>query len=429
MKITETKIKIKDLDKGFNISELVGSDENVMCYDGKLNCRPAYQRNYVYDTEKVKGKNYTKQEEVLNTIFRGYESKTKFPIGVMYWEKMPDGTYQLLDGQQRTLSVLLYRNNNGTYKGKTYSGLQKAERDWFDEYEFVVYVCEQDKEHGQTENQFEAEVLEWFEVINIAGSPLTDQELRNAVYFGEFVSAAKTTFSNPKSDIFKDKYDTEKYITINKAKMNRQEFLERVIKWRSENLNLTVDEYMSNHRNDSSDGDLRNYFFDVLKWAKNTFTEYNEAVLKGLDWGTLYNEYSASFSMDTDSINQKVRELYEDEDVIKKDGIAEYILSGCENESFLNIRQFDKSQKQRAFNLQKGICPLCEDEKKKYPERDIKIQYTLKEMEGDHIIPWSKGGKTDDDNCCMLCKNHNRQKSAAQISWLEDYMRELHKKL
>ena len=104
--------------------------------------------------------------------------------------------------------------------------------------------------------------------------------------------------------------------------MNRQEFLERVIKWRSENLNLTVDEYMSNHRNDSSDGDLRNYFFDVLKWAKNTFTEYNEAVLKGLDWGTLYNEYSASFSMDTDSINQKVRELYEDEDVIKKDGIA-----------------------------------------------------------------------------------------------------------
>lgn len=428
MKITETKIKIKDLDKGFNISELVGSDENVMCYDGKLNCRPAYQRNYVYDTEKVKGKNYTKQEEVLNTIFRGYESKTKFPIGVMYWEKMSDGTYQLLDGQQRTLSVLLYRNNNGTYKGKTYSGLQKAERDWFDEYEFVVYVCEQDKEHGQTENQFEAEVLEWFEVINIAGSPLTDQELRNAVYFGEFVSAAKTTFSNPKSDIFKDKYDTEKYITINKAKMNRQEFLERVIKWRSENLNLTVDEYMSIHRNDSSDGDLRNYFFDVLKWAKNTFTEYNEAVLKGLDWGTLYNEYSASFSMDTDSINQKVRELYEDEDVIKKDGIAEYILSGCENESFLNIRQFDKSQKQRAFNLQKGICPLCEDEKKKYPERDIKIQYTLKEMEGDHIIPWSKGGKTDDDNCCMLCKNHNRQKSAAQISWLEDYMRELHKK-
>ena len=185
---------------------------------------------------------------------------------------------------------------------------------------------------------------------------------------------------------------------------------------------------MSNHRNDSSDGDLRNYFFDVLKWAKNTFTEYNEAVLKGLDWGTLYNEYSASFSMDTDSINQKVRELYEDEDVMNKDGIAEYILSGCENESFLNIRQFDKSQKQRAFNLQKGICPLCEDEKKKYPERDIKIQYTLKEMEGDHIIPWSKGGKTDDDNCCMLCKNHNRQKSAAQISWLEDYMRELHKK-
>lgn len=427
MKITETKILIKDLAKGFDVSLFSGSNEDVMCYDNKLNCRPAYQRNYVYQDEKVKGKSITKQEQVLNTIFRGYRSKTKFPLSIMYWEKCPDGTFQILDGQQRTLSALLFKENHGTWNGRQYTGLQPAEKEWFDNYPFTVYICEQDIKNGQTQAEFEAEILDWFEVINIAGSPLTDQELRNATYFGKWVSSIKKYFSNTESVIFRDEYETEKYISINKGKMNRQEFLETVLEWRCENLGISIDEYMSQHRNDMMDTDLFTYFVNMLSWVKSTFTKYNKDVLYGQNWGHLYNVYHENFVVDNEKINAEIDRLYNDDEIAKEDGIVEYILSGDEKK--LQFRKFDDVIRRTVYTLQKGNCPLCEEEAKMYPEKNINPHFkSHKDMEADHIIPWSKGGKTDDvKNCCMLCKNHNLHKSAYQVNWLEEHMKKLWK--
>lgn len=424
MKITKCEIKIGDLCKSFDISLYSGSDEDVMCYDGKLNCRPAYQRNYVYDG-KAKGSDKTKAEQVLDTIFKGYRSRTIFPLSIMYWQKMEDGTYQIIDGQQRTLTVLLYHEGGKTlYDGKMFVGLQPAEKEWFENYPFTVYICEKDE--NQTEAEFEAEVLEWFTVINIAGVPLTDQELRNATYFGPWVSAIKGKFSNDKSEIFKEQYKTESYIKIDKSKMNRQEFLERVLLRRAQNFGMSIEEYMSIHRNDPTDTDLFNYFVTVLNWVKEHFTEYNKDVLYGQEWGRLYNTYHETFNLSKEEVNAKINELVEDDEVEKNDGIVEYILSGYQ-EKFLHLRAFDEKTRKRVFLLQGKKCPLCEDEKRKNPDLDIQVEYdTYKKMEADHLIPWRDGGRTDDErNCCMLCPTHNKHKSADQIRWLNEYMKTL----
>lgn len=420
MKITESKIKIKDISKGFDISKYSGSDEDVYCYDNKLNCRPAYQRNFVYnDIEK---------ERVIDTIFKGYSAKQQFPLNIIYWAKMSDGTYQLLDGQQRTLSILLFRNGKDTARidgiEKMFTGLGTSYKEWFDNYELTVYICE--AEDGTTDKRFEDEILEWFQIINIAGSPLTTQELRNATYFGPWVSDAKKDFSNEKSKIFREEYDVEKYFAIPKGKMNRQGFLEIVLKWKSDAEGMSIDTYMSKQRNQKHATDLFNYFIDVLNWVKDTFTLYHKDVLYGRDWGRLYNTYHDSFNMSSDDVNKEIQRLYDDDEINKKDGIVEYILSG-KDEKYLSFRKFDESTKKATYKLQNGICPICEEKQKQNPSVSIQIQHDYTKMEGDHIIPWSQGGKTIEENCCMLCKSHNGQKSDKEIMWLKDYMSNLRK--
>lgn len=420
MKITETRIPIRELNKGFDKAKYSGSDENIYCYNGKLNCRPSYQRNFVYTQDK--------QEKVIDTIFKGEKSKTQFPLSIMYWTKTEDGNYEILDGQQRTLTVLLYLNQSFIWNGKLAAGLDQASKEWLNNYEFTVYICE--KDDNQTRAEFEKEILEWFEVINIAGEPLTNQELLNAIYSGSWVADIKKYFSNEHSEIFKEKYGTEKYFKIKPNDMNRQEFLEKIIKWRISELNIKVEEYMSSHRQDLRDNDLIDYFLRVLNWIKNTFTNYDKEILLGQDWGRLYNQYHKNFENLTDEqkerINKTIQEIKNDDDIDKKDGVIEYILSG-KDPKFLSFRAFDSSIKKQRYSSQKGICPLCEQEQKINPNKQIKIHYDFKEMEGDHIIPWSKGGKTIYENCCMLCKKHNKFKSNDEIDWLFDYINNLNK--
>lgn len=422
MKITETRISIKDLAKGFDLSLYNGSDEDIFCYDGRLNCRPSYQRNFCYTQEK--------EEKVLDTIFKGEQSKTQFPLSIMYWAKTENGNFEILDGQQRTLTVLLYLNAGFTWHGKQYNGLEPASKNWLNNYEFTIYICERDD--NQTVEEFEKEVLEWFQVINIAGEPLTNQELKNAVYSGPWVADIKRYFSNEKSEIFKERYGTEKYFKVKSGdkNLNRQNFLEKVLKWRIAELNIGIDEYMSSHRQDIRDNDLIDYYSRVLNWIKNTFTNYDKDILSRQDWGRLYNQYHKNFenlaSDQKEDINKIIEEIKDDDEIIKKEGAIEYILSGKDSR-YLQFRTFDDKTKKQIYNLQKGYCPLCLEEQKKYPEKQIKAHYELKEMEADHIIPWSKSGKTEPDNCCMLCKKHNNIKSADEVNWLADYMKKLRK--
>lgn len=281
-----------------------------------------------------------------------------------------------------------------------YVGLQQAEKDWFNNYEFTIYICE--KDDNQTEQQFEAEVLEWFDVINIAGEPLTPQELRNATYFGSWVSAIKEKFSNVQ--IFKEKYNVEKYIKFDKQKMNRQEFLETVLKWRSDSLGKTVEEYMSEHRADPTDTDLFNYFVGILNWTKETFPTYRPET-KRSDWGYLYNKYHDKTPADAD---KKTCDLFAYKDEIDNPNlIYEAVLSG--NMNLLNSRTFDKnkfkSDFKRIYEAQHHLCPYC------------KKEFELNKLEADHIKPWSKGGTTTVDNLQLLCKTCNIKKSNYDSSY------------
>lgn len=415
MKIIQQKVKLGEIVKGFNKSQYTASKNDIYCFDGKLNCRPAYQRNYVY-----KGK---EKAAVINTIMKGYESRSQFPLSIMYWALKEDGKYELLDGQQRILSICLFRwgeavNIDG--KPIQWGSFEQSEKDWFNNYELDVYICVDDQDDI---HRFEADLKDWFQVINTNGMQLTEQEKRNAIYYGPWLSDAKRLFSNDTSELFKEGKRSEKYIiTPKKDDFNRQLFLEKVLGWRAKSLNTTIDGYMSSERDKANARDLDTYYNDVLYWVEEMFPEYHE-ILKRDDWGTLYNEYYGKVTLDVDERKRLLKELMDDIDVVKKNLIVKYILSNKTTK--LEIRGFDDSIRERTHALQGGECPLCINEQALYPEKEIKTKHKLKEMEADHVIPWAKGGHTVESNCCMLCGRHNKQKSADEIAWLEHYMEKL----
>ena len=239
----------------------------------------------------------------------------------------------------------------------------------------MVYIC----------SGTDSEKLEWFKTINIAGEKLTEQELRNAVYSGSWVSDAKRYFSKNSRPKIGDEY------LIGTA--NRQEYLETAIDWISKG-NIVV--YMANHQHDPTAIEIWNYFQAVIGWTKATFPNYRKE-MKGIAWGLLYNEFKDQ-KLDPKKLEKQISELMQDEDVSNKKGIYEYILTG--KERHLNIRAFTDNQKREAYERQKGICPVCTE------------HYEISGMEGDHITPWHLGGKTSAENCQMLCKDDNRRKSA-----------------
>ena len=368
MKIELHDIKIKDI---FNCYQ--DSQENgVVGFGGKLNIRPAFQREFVY---KEKQRN-----AVIETVLKG------FPLNVMYWAETESGDYELLDGQQRTISICQYLNGDYSLHEKYFHSLPSDIREQIGNYELKVYICK----------GTESEKLDWFKIINIAGVKLTEQELRNAIYTGEWLTDAKRYFSKNGCVAYKI---GNKYLN---GECNRQDYLETAISWLASVEHKTIEDFMSEHQHDSHATPLWQYFQNVINWVESIFPHYRKE-MKGLEWGLLYNVYGQK-NYNPQELEKRIVELMQDDDVTKRSGIYEYLLSG--NEKHLNIRAFTDNEKRQVYERQQGICPHCVKE-----HRD-KTHYEIEEMEADHITPWCEGGKTDIANCQMLCREHNRMKSS-----------------
>lgn len=358
MKIELKEIPISDVVKGYKDS----NEDGVVGYGGLLNIRPKYQREFVYKDKQ--------RDSVIETI------KKNFPLNVMYWVKNEDNTYEVLDGQQRTISICQYVDGTFSLNSMYFHNLTDIEQAQILDYKLMVYFCEgNDKEK-----------LDWFKTINIAGEKLTDQELRNAIYTGTWLTDAKRYFSKNGCVAYQIGHT---YLT---GTAIRQDYLETAISWIN---NGNVEDYMSVHQHVPNANELWLYFKNVIEWINVTFPKYRKE-MKGVNWGSLYNQYKSNI-FDAKLLEEEITKLMQDEDVTKKSGIYEYVLT--RKEKYLNIRAFTEKQIRESYERQKGICVKCNK------------HYELHEMEADHITPWHLGGKSNAENCQMLCKNDNRIKS------------------
>ena len=358
MKIQLKEIPVRDVAQNFVNNE----EEGVIGYGSKLNIRPKYQREFIYKDAQ--------RDAVIDTV------RKSFPLNVMYWVANEDGTYEVLDGQQRTISLCQYVAGDFSVDYQYFHNLTHEEQEQILDYKLMVYFCEGD----------DREKLEWFKTINIAGEKLTDQELRNAIYTGTWLTDAKRYFSRSNGAAYNLAKDY-----VNGSPI-RQDYLETVIKWISSG---NIEQYMSKNQHTQNANELWMYFQNVISWTSLTFSHYRRE-MKGVDWGTLYNSYKDT-SYDTDVIESEIAQLMMDEDVTKKSGIYPYILT--RHEKYLSIRAFTDNMKRESYERQGGLCPMCGN------------HFDLSEMEADHISPWSEGGKTSAENCQMLCREDNRRKS------------------
>ena len=377
---TFKQITIADLFNGFVNNEEEGVYTHIRI-DGELiktNIRPPYQREFVYSDDK--------RNKVIETLSRN------LPLGVVYLAKNSDGTMEVIDGQQRIMSICKYLNGDFSVNGiadflneKTFNcELHKNTaiyKQIMSYNNLLAYIVEGDDD----------EKLEWFRTINISGEKLTDQELLNANYTGEWLCSAKRKFSKTNCVAFK------KGNKLVNGRPIRQDYLETALSWISGGKE-NIQEYMGNHYQDENAEPLWDYFVEVIEWVEKTFTYRKE--MKGIDWGKLYREYG-KVDYNVAELEEKVKALMADDDVNSKKGIYEYVLSNCskDKERHLSIRKFSNKDKRTAYEKQNGICPICGK------------HHEIEEMEGDHIVAWSKGGKTTIDNLQMLCKKCNREKS------------------
>lgn len=360
MDIELHEISIREISDGY----VNDDEEGVTGFHGKLNIRPKYQREFVYKDKQ--------RDAVIETIRKG------FPLNVMYWVKNTDGTFEMMDGQQRTISFCEYVAGNFSLNFQYFHNLEEDEKEQILNYKVMIYFCEgTDKEK-----------LEWFKTINIAGEKLYDQELRNAIYTGTWLSDAKRHFSKSGCPAYNLASDYVKGSPI------RQDYLETAISWIG-NGDGEIEKYMAENQHEPNSNELWLYFQSVINWVKATFPKYRKE-MKGIPWGILYNEFKDE-RLNSKTLEEEITELMLDEEVTKKSGIYQYVLT--RNEKFLNLRSFTDKQKREAFERQNGICPICEK------------QFEIDEMEADHITPWHEGGKTIEDNCQLLCKEDNRRKS------------------
>lgn len=358
MKIELKEITVRELTNGF----VDNNEEGVRGYGGRLDIRPPYQREFIYKDKQ--------RNAVINTV------QNNFPLNVMYWAVREDGNFEVIDGQQRTISVCQYVNGDFSFNSLYFHNLPDDKQEQILNYPLMVYQC----------TGTDSERLDWFRTINIAGEKLTEQELRNAVYSGPWVTDSKRYFSKTGCAAYGLASDY-----VNGSPI-RQDYLETVIEWISEG---NIEQYMGVHQHDENASPLWSYFQQVIAWVKATFPRYRKE-MKGIDWGTLHRKYKES-SFDTDKLEAEIARLMMDDDVTKKSGIYYYVLT--REEKHLNIRAFTANQRREAYERQKGKCPVC------------KKAYDISDMEADHITPWHEGGRTEAMNCQMLCKEDNRRKS------------------
>ena len=377
MKIDMIHVPVRELVEAYREDD---ATSRVVAWGGKLDVRPEFQREFVYNDKQ--------QEAVIHTVLNG------FPLNIMYFVDRKDGAYEVLDGQQRIISICRFALNKfsvpipaatGGVNPVNYPNLFDEQKEQFLNYQLQVYICEgTDKEK-----------LDWFQIINIAGEQLETQEIRNAIYHGKWLTDAKSLFSRRNCAAYKNygKYMNGDYI--------RQKYLETAFLWAADAEGIsgkdTAAEYMRTHRHDDNADALWKYFEDVFKWVSRVFGKYDKT-MKGLAWGLFYNRHKDD-NLDPAELQREIRRLMADREVQKKSGVYEYLLTG--EEKFLNLRQFDDDEKRTMYERQNGMCALCGK------------PFDISEMHGDHVKPWSKGGKTSLENGQMLCKICNLKKSNA----------------
>jgi len=378
-----TDFTVKDICDGFVYNELEG--RGLFGLSGKLTIQPEYQRNYIYADGK-------KDVAVIESLLKGY------PLGLIYFNKINDDQLEVLDGQQRITSFGRYVTNKFAVKDENgmeqyFSGLASDKQQRILETKLLIYECQ----------GTESEIKEWFKTINIAGIPLNEQELLNAIFSGPYVTLAKEEFSNTQNS------NLQKWSAYVSGSANRQDFLKTALSWVSKD---NISDYMSRHRYDNNINELKTYFSTVIDWVSTTFIDV-ENEMCGLEWGRLYETYKRQ-PYDPTKVSELVQKLYADPYVKNRKGIFEFILGGLKNTKLLDIRVFDDATKRATYSKQTveatqndvSNCPLCaigHDSNKK------RI-WKLTEMDADHVTAWSKGGATTASNCQMLCKTHNRAK-------------------
>ena len=355
------EITIRDIFNGY----VDNAENGVIGYGGKLNIRPAFQREFVYKDKQ--------RDAVIETVLKG------FPLNVMYWSASGNDGYELLDGQQRTVSICQYVNGDFSINSsvtdnmpKNFNSLTIADKEKILNYKLFIYVCDgTDKER-----------LDWFKIINIAGEKLTEQELRNATYTGEWLTSAKKYFSKSGCPAYAI---ANKYVN---GVLNRQDYLETALKWIADKEGITIEEYMLAHQNDTHATPLWQYFESVINWVKNIFYNYRRE-MKGVEWGCLYNKYGLNV-YNPQELEDKICLFMQDDDVQKRSGIYEYLLSG--KEKCLNIRAFTENDKRAVYEQQRHQCADCGQE------------FAIEETEAHHKVRWADGGHTTRDNCVVLCR-------------------------
>jgi len=376
-------ITVKDICEGFIYNELEG--KGLFGLSGKLTIQPEYQRNYIYADGK-------KDVAVIESILKGY------PLGLIYFVKVNDDKFEVLDGQQRITSFGRFVTKKFAIKDENgmeqyFDSIAADKRTKILESELLIYECE-----GE-----ESEIKEWFKTINIAGVPLTNQELLNAIYSGPFVTLGKEEFSNSQNS------NIQKWSAYISGRENRQQYLECALNWVSKG---NIENYMSRHRFEKNITELKTYFNTVIDWVSGVFTDV-ESEMCGQEWGQLYEKYHRT-SYNPAKVSTELKQLYGDPYVKNRRGIFEYILGGSVDTKLLNVRVFDEatiksvysSQTVKAVTKGESNCPLCAIGHDANKSKNWK----LAEMDADHVAAWSKGGTTDSKNCQMLCKTHNRAK-------------------
>ncbi len=383
----ETALTIDDICKGFVYNEYEG--KGLFGWNGKLVIQPEYQRNYLYSEAKMEAK-------VIESVLKGY------PLGLLYFNKVDDNKYEVLDGQQRITSLGRFLtgkfdliDDNGM--PHSFLSLPGDKQTLIKETKLTIYICE-----GE-----ESEIKEWFKTINIPGIPLNHQEVSNAVYSGTFVTLAKEEFSNSHNS------NIQKWSAYIKGKVSRQQYLRTALEWVAKSSDdEIVDSYMCKHRRDTNIDELKSYFTSVIDWVSSVFIDVKDE-MKGLEWGRLFEEYHST-AYNPQKVSELVHKLYGDSFVSERKGIFEYILGGCVDTKLLNIRVFEESVKKAVYTQQTdkakkdetSNCPYCAIGS----DNNSKRIWKYNEMDADHVTAWSKGGATDIKNCQMLCKTHNKAK-------------------
>ena len=366
MHINMREFTVKEISDGF----IDSAESGVRAYGGRLNVRPAFQREFIYKDKQ--------RDDVIRSVMKNY------PLNVMYWIKKDFDSFELLDGQQRTISICQYVNGDFSVDGSGFHNLAEDEREQILNYKLIIYICE----------GLPSEIRDWFEIVNIEGVKLTDQEKRNAVLTGTWLNDARLRFSKKNCDAYRLAKD---YLS---GSPERQEYLETAIKWAADKENTQGNDkifaYMAEHQHEENCNDLWLYFQSVINWVKVLFPE-KDSKMKGINWGYYYNRYNTK-KFDSKKLHSRLIELLDDDEITKISGIYEYLIDG--EEKHLSLRKFTDKIKRAVYERQEGICKICGK------------HCDIKEMEADHITPWSEGGRTIESNCQLLCKSCNRKKGS-----------------